>query len=132
MPSAFEGESSLPSDHAVLFYALSAGMFFISGRTGVLAIVYTTLFLVFPRVYLGIHYPTDILLGAAIGIVVCLLCNLTVFNEKVSRPITVLSDSRPELFYPGFFLISYQIADMFENSRYLFGFAYTTLRTIIT
>ncbi|MEN8205677.1 MAG: phosphatase PAP2 family protein [Pseudomonadota bacterium] len=131
-PSDLEGASSLPSDHAVLFYALSAGMFFISGRTGVLAIVYTTLFIAFPRVYLGLHYPTDILLGAAIGIAICLFCNLTVINEKVSRPILGWSDSKPELFYPVFFLISYQIADLFENSRDLFGFVYTTLRTIIT
>jgi undecaprenyl-diphosphatase len=131
-PSGFEGATSLPSDHAALFYALSAGMFFISRGTGILAIVYTTLFIAFPRIYLGLHYPTDIFLGAGIGIAVCLLCNLTVINEKVSRPISGWSDSRPELFYPAFFLISYQIADIFENSRDLFWSSYITLRTIIT
>ena len=131
-PSHFEGATSLPSDHAALFYALSAGMFFISRGTGILAIVYTTLFIAFPRVYLGLHYPTDISLGAGIGIAACLLCNLTVINEKVSRPISGWSASRPELFYPAFFLISYQIADIFENSRDLFWSTYLIFRAVIT
>jgi len=131
-PSDFESATSLPSDHAALFFALSAGMFFISRGAGILAIVYATLFIAFPRVYLGLHYPTDIFLGAGIGIAVCLLCNMTVFNENVSRPISGWSDSRPELFYPAFFLISYQIADIFESSRDLFWSTYITLRAIIT
>ncbi len=63
-----EGWSSFPSDHAVLFYALSAGMFYISRKVGIFALVYTTLlyttlFIGLPRVYLGLHYPTDIVRG---------------------------------------------------------------------
>jgi undecaprenyl-diphosphatase len=131
-PSDFEGATSLPSDHAALFYALAAGMFFISRGMGVLSIVYATLLIAFPRVYLGLHYPTDIILGACIGITACLFCNLSVINEKVSRPIQGWSDTKAALFYPAFFLISYQIADIFESSRDLFWSTYIILRAIIT
>jgi undecaprenyl-diphosphatase len=34
----------------------------------VLAILYTVLFICVPRAYLGFHYPTDLLVGAAVGI----------------------------------------------------------------
>ena len=112
-----EGWSAFPSDHAVLFYALSTGMFYISKKVGIFSLVYTTLFIGLPRAYLGLHYPTDIIGGAFIGIVIALLCNSKYFLDKVSQSVLNYSNTKPEIFYPLFFIITYQIADMFENSR---------------
>ena len=116
-PTTLDGWSSFPSDHAVLFYALSTGMLFVSRKVGTIAIVYTTLFIGLPRVYLGIHYPTDIICGAIFGTVIALLCNQPTFGKKFSEPILKWSISKPEFFYPIFFIITYQIADIFNNSR---------------
>ena len=120
--TAFDGWSSFPSDHAVLFYALSTGMFFISKKVGLFAIIYTTFFIGLPRIYLGLHYPTDIIGGALIGVVVTLLCQSNYFLKNVSQPTLSFSNSKPEVFYPLLFIVTYQIADMFDNSRHFISF----------
>lgn len=125
--TSMEGWSSFPSDHAVLFYALSTGMFYISKKTGIFAFIYTTLLISFPRIYLGLHYPTDIIAGACVGILITSLCNKTACIENLSRRAGNWADNRPEIFYPVSFIITYQIVDMFKNSRNLAKFLWLLL-----
>jgi undecaprenyl-diphosphatase len=129
-PTVFESWSSFPSDHAVLFYALSTGMVFISKRVGIIALVYTSLFISLPRVYLGLHYPTDIIGGALCGIIIVLLCHTTTFTEKISQPVFNWSRSKPKIFFLVLFIITYQIADMFDNSRAFISFLKEIFRAI--
>ena len=120
--TALEGWSSFPSDHAVLFYTLSTGLLFVSRAAGIFALVYTTVFIGLPRIYLGLHYPTDIIGGAVVGILVGWLGNTPVMQAKIARPILAWSNTMPGFFYPVFFLITYQIADTFKNSRAILEF----------
>ncbi|HEX7935477.1 MAG TPA: phosphatase PAP2 family protein [Paraburkholderia sp.] len=62
--------SSFPSDHAMLWTSVAVGIFLVSRRVGVLALLYVAIFICLPRAYLGFHYPTDLLAGAAIGVVI--------------------------------------------------------------
>lgn len=62
--------SSFPSDHAMLWMSVATGIFIVWRRVGVLALLYTAIFICIPRAYLGYHYPTDLLAGAAIGIAI--------------------------------------------------------------
>lgn len=117
--TAFDGWSSFPSDHATLFFALAAGLVFVSRRAGICALCYTALIIALPRVYLGFHYPTDIIAGALIGTVIALLGNIWLVNNKNIDKITRWSYAQPYLFYPLLFLLTYQIADMFDSSRIL-------------
>ncbi len=114
--TTLEGWSSFPSDHAVLFYALSTGMFYISKRTGIFAFVYTTLFISLPRIYLGLHFPTDIIGGAYLGIVITLLITSNSFINKISQNILNWSNTKPEIFYPVLFMITYQMVELFSSS----------------
>lgn len=75
LESKLEGWSSFPSDHAVLFFALSAGLLLVSRPLGVLALLHSFIVISMPRIYLGLHYPTDLLAGAALGITLVLLVN---------------------------------------------------------
>jgi undecaprenyl-diphosphatase len=118
----FEGVGSFPSDHAVLFFALATGIFLASRRLGWLMFTYVSVVICLPRIYLGIHYPTYIRCGAAIGIGLACLCNLSAIRKPVTICALRWADSKPALFYPFFFLLTYQIADLFEPVRAIAAF----------
>jgi undecaprenyl-diphosphatase len=113
--------SSFPSDHAVLFFALVTGVFFISRALGVFALLYTIVVVALPRMYLGLHYPTDILAGAFVGVAISWLGNTYLPRTASVQSIKDFSWFKPMYFYPALFLVTYQIADLFENSRALVG-----------
>lgn len=120
--------SSFPSDHAVLFFGLAAGLFFISRRIGSVALAYTIAAVALPRMYLGLHYFTDILAGAVIGIAVVYAGNLWLPGKRPLQRLQALSWSRPMYFYPVLFLVTYQIADLFEGSRAIVGSVFKLVR----
>jgi undecaprenyl-diphosphatase len=116
-PAALDNFSSFPSDHAALFFALAVGLLFVSKKAGIFAITYTILIISLPRVYLGLHYPTDIIVGAMIGISTALIGNLFLTRNIIVSSIVNFSNTKPAIFYPLFFLLSYQIVDLFGDAR---------------
>jgi undecaprenyl-diphosphatase len=67
-PAVVEHSSSFPSDHAALAFALSGGIFAWSRKLGIAAIVLSVITTCFARVYAGYHYPSDVVVGAALGL----------------------------------------------------------------
>lgn len=65
----FPTDPSFPSNGAAVLFALAAGMWFTNRNAGAVLFVLALLWS-FARVYCGVHYPLDILGGAAIGIVI--------------------------------------------------------------
>lgn len=115
--SVLDGWSSFPSDHAVLFFTISTGLLYISRPAGVFALAYSAVFIGLPRVYLGYHYPTDVVFGAAMGIAIGWFGVPYLAGKRPFRSASSWLYSKPALFYPLFFLITYQIADLFSSSR---------------
>jgi undecaprenyl-diphosphatase len=119
----FDKLSSFPSDHAVLFISLATGLFLVSRKIGLIAFAYVLLVILFPRIYLGYHWPSDIIAGGILG------AGITTFFIKSEWIINLISkftmpvlNKRPALFYAILFLVTYQIADMFDASRAFAGF----------
>ncbi len=64
-------DSSFPSNHATAAFALAAGVAMYRLHYG-LALLALAAVISFSRVYVGVHYPFDVLGGAAIGITIAL------------------------------------------------------------
>jgi len=109
----WEGNSSFPSDHTVLFFALVTGIFFASRRAGWFALVYVSLVICLPRVYIGEHYATDILAGAALGTSMAWLANRPLIRKPLTGWALRWLDARPGQFYLFSFLVTYQMAELF-------------------
>src|SRR5690242_6228170 len=101
----FMGWSSFPSDHAVLFIGLATGICHISRRLGIAAIVYTIVVILFPRLYGGIHYPTDLIAGALLGAGLVTAGCSPVIGGRLARPLLVFEERYKAVFYPALFLI---------------------------
>jgi len=69
---ARSSDFSFPSDHAVMAGAVAAGIFLVSRRLG-LAAALAAVLMAFTRVYVGAHYPGDVIVGLLFGAVVTLV-----------------------------------------------------------
>ncbi|KAA0111105.1 phosphatase PAP2 family protein [Mycolicibacterium sp. P1-5] len=79
-------DPGFPSDHAVMAGAATVGVWLVHRRLGVLALL-ASVVLCFARVYVGAHYPQDVLAGFVLGALVGL-----VGYVLVRRPLTWLID----------------------------------------
>lgn len=72
---------SFPSGHSAASFSVAMAIY-LSGhkRVGTVALIFAALIAV-SRLYLGVHYPTDVLAGAAVGCLSALLIE-KLFNKK--------------------------------------------------
>jgi len=116
--------SSFPSDHAVLYFSLATCLYFVSRRIGLLAYFYALFVVCVPRIYMGVHYPTDILAGGLLGIGIGGLSCMNGLRESISRPLFRWLEKDPASFYLCFYLCSFLFATQFDPVRTAVGFAW--------
>jgi len=98
---AHSADFGFPSDHATGAGAIAAGLLFLSWRLGLVTTVIAFL-IAFSRVYVGVHFPQDVLAGLALGAAVAVIGIylvvplLTRILERLRRtPVRPLITSRP-------------------------------------
>lgn len=109
--------SSFPSDHMILFMTLATGVSLVSIRAGVFLYLQAVLVIALPRLYLGIHYPSDLLVGAAIGCAIGLLANVQSLRSMVISPGVRLLHYSHGLFYAALFYLALETALLYDHFR---------------
>jgi undecaprenyl-diphosphatase len=130
-PRLLLGWSSMPSDHAILWFAVATAIFFVSRRVGIFLFAYISLTLCLARIYLGIHYPSDIIMGGLIGAGMACLCQVDLVRKTLAeQPLRWLQRS-PGLFYAGMFMVTCPMLSGFGSVQDLQSFAHATLKAIL-
>jgi len=75
---------SFPSDHATAGFALATGIWLYDRTLGTVLLVFAAV-LAFARVYVGTHYPGDVVAGAVIGSAVSLLLFAPPLRRQLER-----------------------------------------------
>lgn len=109
--------SSLPSDHAALAFALATGIFLIHRGFGVLALLHATLVICLPRAYLSLHYPTDLIAGAIVGMAAAWIALRLANTHALTARAMRFEKLQPAAFYILFFFIASQMLEMFDGTR---------------
>jgi undecaprenyl-diphosphatase len=111
-----ENWSSFPSDTATFFFAMVAGFWLISRRAAIAYGIYSLLFVLATRIYLGLHWPSDILVGAVIGAATTLALNAAL-GDRLARPLLTLEARMPQLLYALGFYAAFEVGAMLEDVR---------------
>lgn len=111
--------SSFPSDHAMIWTSIAFGIFLIWRAVGVVALLHCLLVICLPRVCLGLHYPTDVLCGALIGVLVTWLLTRDGVRQRYAAPVVRFVECYPAVSYMIAFLMCFELATMFNEPREL-------------
>jgi len=125
-PTALNAWNAFPSDHAAVWFGLATVIAMVRPRLGVAALAWALLSGI-GRVYLGFHYPSDVLAGAGLGVAFVLLATTDPL-ERLGLRVCAWGERHEPLFYAGAFFLSYQIATLFDDVRQIGGSIANLLR----
>jgi undecaprenyl-diphosphatase len=114
--SDLEHWSSFPSDNATYLFAIAASLWLVSRWWGLFFGVIAGL-TALARVYVGIHYPGDVLAGTLIGIATSLAINREVVRQRIATPLLAFEPRYPSYFYALFFMALAEMSTGFQNTR---------------
>ncbi|MGF6696539.1 membrane-associated phospholipid phosphatase [Paraburkholderia sp. MM5496-R1] len=103
----------------MLWMAVATGIFLTSRRVGVLVLLYTALFICLPRAYPGFHYPTDLLVGAVVGIVITLVMTRDTIRVRYATPVLRWTERHPAPAATLAFILCLQLVTQLDELRKL-------------
>ncbi|WP_335671961.1 phosphatase PAP2 family protein [Burkholderia sp. PAMC 26561] len=93
------------------------GIFIVWKRAGFAALAYTLVFICLPRVYLGLHYPTDIIAGALLGMMITYLLTRDEIRPAVTQPVLRFINQYPGPSGARAFIICFKLVSQFDEVR---------------
>jgi undecaprenyl-diphosphatase len=131
-PTSLNYLSSFPSGHAMLFFALSVPLWMRSRWLGAVATVWILLAICLPLLYLGYHWPSDIVVGAVVGVaLMLLLCRLIGATGLPDRVVRFSAIHSPA-FYAIAWLVALEVAVRFGDVEILFSDAARFARALLS
>lgn len=115
--------SSFPSQSMAVYVAVAAGIASLRRALGTFVWVVAVMFVALPRLYVGGHYPTDILAGLVIGLAAYVLV-ANVVTSRLRRHLDSIVHERcwqRPLLILGFFVWILEIATGFHEAVWLIG-----------
>ena len=76
-----ENLQSFPSGHAIFFFSLSTVIYMFNKKLGIFFFI-CSIMIAIARIFVGVHWPSDILAGAILGILVGVIINWFYIKNK--------------------------------------------------
>jgi undecaprenyl-diphosphatase len=128
----FAHYAGFPSDHAAFFAALAAAIWLESRRLGAFAIAWAAIVVCGARVYVGYHYPSDVLGGAIIGVALMLATRRTLRDAAWPARVIGWETTHRTAFYATAFLLTFETSLLFQDVRTLGHGGLQVLRTTLS
>jgi membrane-associated phospholipid phosphatase len=111
--------SSFPSDTAAYFTALAFGLVRLIRRPYSLAILlFAAVWICLPRLFFGLHFLSDVVVGIAIGIaVVEASLQSRWLQQDLASPILSFLNAKPHVFYAASFMVFFEMGVAFDDVR---------------
>lgn len=116
---AFDRTNSFPSDTATFYFALSTVLFIESRTVGLIAFAWSLYTAGFLRIALGWHYPSDVLAGIALGVLLVYLASRARFLQTALQRLLERFDKQAYIVHAALFLF---LADAYSFFPGLQGF----------
>jgi undecaprenyl-diphosphatase len=112
----YEEWSSFPSDNAAFVFALSLVLYRLAPRVAATLTAYGFAVVCVPRITLGLHYPSDILVGAVVGAVAAWISERYVRGKAVAW-LLGFAERHAGWFYGLAFVVTLELAEKFDDAR---------------